>query len=50
MNKGDNSSNQSQNKDDDDVAWEKEKKEFWEEPTAFTPESRKQVIIKKHKC
>lgn len=23
--------------------WEKEKKEFWEEPTPYTPESRKQV-------
>lgn len=28
---------------DDEAAWEKEKKEFWEEPTSYTPESRKQV-------
>lgn len=30
--------------EDDDAAWEKEKDEFWDEPTAYTPESRKQVI------
>ncbi|XP_067933006.1 dynein axonemal assembly factor 11-like [Watersipora subatra] len=28
---------------DDDALWEKEKKAFWEETTAYTPESRKQV-------
>lgn len=37
---GDNST-----KKENDEQWEKEKKAFWEEPTAYTPESRKQVIL-----